>query len=149
MRPFPSQGAGDNCLVSGRSATGLLRRPVLLRGIRLGRSVDAVLDAAGSRVLGLDVLCGDGAHRFLPLSAVEARETALVVRSALILLDEAQLRFYRARGRSLRELLDTPQGDGARLADLLLGPDGVVVESVVRDGGNGRRLPPHSPRAAA
>lgn len=135
--------------MSGRSASELLRRPVRLRGISLGRSVDAVLDPAGSRVLGLDVLCGDGAHRFLPLSAAEPRETEIAVRSALTLLDEPQLRFYRARGLSLQALLGTPQQEGGRLADLVVGADGEVLELVVRDGASLRRLPPPAPRAAA
>ena len=135
--------------MSGRSASELLRRPVRLRGISLGRSVDAVLDPTGSRVLGLDVLCGDGAHRFLPLSAAEPGETEIAVRSALTLLDEPQLRFYRAQGLSLQALLGTQQRDGGRLADLLLGADGEVLELVVRDGASLRRLPPPAPRAAA
>ena len=57
----------------GLHGQDLLRRPVRLRGIQLGRAVDLILDAAGTRVVGFDVLCGDGTHRFLPLSAAEAQ----------------------------------------------------------------------------
>ena len=35
-------------------------------GIELGRVVDVILDEAGERPVGFDVLCGDGSHRFLP-----------------------------------------------------------------------------------
>jgi PRC-barrel domain len=82
----------------------LLRRPVLVRGIELGRAVDVILDADGERVLGFDVLCGDGRHRFLPMAAAETRPDRIDVRSALTLLDTGQLAFYRERGTSLNVL---------------------------------------------
>ncbi len=99
----------------------LLQRPVRLRGIQLGRAVDLILDAAGERVLGFDVLCGDGAHRFLPIAVAEARPGELFVRSSLTLLDPGELEFYRERGTTLRRLRE----DG--LADVVLGEDGVVA----------------------
>ena len=49
------------------AADELLRLPVRLHGIQLGRPVDVLLDAEAWRVVGLDVLCGDEVHRFLPL----------------------------------------------------------------------------------
>ena len=52
----------------GRAAAELLSLPVRLHGIQLGRPVDALLDARVDRVLGFEVLCGDGAHRFLPFA---------------------------------------------------------------------------------
>jgi hypothetical protein len=82
----------------------LLRQPVLLRGIELGRAVDLILDTEGERVLGVDVLCGDGQHRFLPIAAAETLPDRIDVRSALTLLDAGQLAFYRERGISLRAL---------------------------------------------
>ena len=82
----------------------LLRRPILLRGIELGRAVDLILDADGERVLGVDVLCGDGKHRFLPIAAAEALPDRIDVRSAFTLLDAGQLDFYRERGTSLQAL---------------------------------------------
>ena len=67
----------------GLSAESLLQLPVRVRGIQLGRPVDVILDAQGARALGLDVLCGDDTHRFLPLAAVEVGEDHLAVSSAL------------------------------------------------------------------
>ena len=66
----------------GRPARDLLRLPVRLRGIQLGRPVDLIIDRSGERVLGLDVLCGDEVHRFLPISAVTMHEDELAVSSA-------------------------------------------------------------------
>ena len=45
----------------------LLALPVRLHGIQLGRPVDLLLDRDTLRTVGLDVLCGDEVHRFLPL----------------------------------------------------------------------------------
>jgi hypothetical protein len=96
----------------GLHGQDLLRRPVRLRGIQLGRAVDLILDAAGTRVVGFDVLCGDGAHRFLPLSAAEAQLDQIEVRSALSLLDTAELAFYRERGTTLAALRLEEVDDG-------------------------------------
>jgi hypothetical protein len=104
--------------MGSRSATELLQLPVQLHGIRLGRPVDLLLDLAEWRVLGFVVLCGDGSTRFLAFAAVELRDDSIDVRSALMLLEDVG--FYRARSRSLRDLL------GGELRDLLLTPDGRV-----------------------
>ena len=84
----------------GHSAGALLRRPVRLRGVRLGETVDLILDPEGTRVLGFDVLCGDEVHRFLPFPAAELAGGGVVVTSTLSLLDEDQRAFYRRYGRS-------------------------------------------------
>ncbi len=109
-------------------AEELLRRPVVVRGIRLGRIVDVIFDPDATRVLGFDVLCGDELHRFLPFPAAVVAAEALEVESTLTLLDPEELAFYREHGRSLaadRELRDAlvradgaveagdPAGDGA------------------------------------
>lgn len=83
-------------------ARELLQLPVTLRGIRLGRCVDVVLDDEGERVVGVVVLCGDNTERFLVLDAAEVRDGAIAVSSALLLLEDVD--FYRRRGRSLGEL---------------------------------------------
>jgi hypothetical protein len=108
----------------------LLRRPVRLRGIELGRAVDLILDPTGQRVVGFEVLCGDGAHRFLPLSAAEPHADQIAVRSSLTLLDAGELAFYRERGTTLTAL----QVD--ELEDVVLGDDGRVAARLPRDGGN-------------
>jgi hypothetical protein len=106
-----------------RSATELLQLPVQLHGIRLGRPVDVLLDLDEWRALGFVVLCGDGSCRFLVFAAVDLQGDAIVLRSALMLLEDVE--FYRARSRSLRDLL------GGELRDLLLTPDGHVEEIVM------------------
>ena len=119
-----------------RSATELLQLPVQLHGIRLGRPVDLLLDLAEWRVLGFVVLCGDESTRFLVFAAVDLREDAIEVPSALLLLEDVE--FYRRRSRSLRGLLGDAVVSGRRelgeLHDLLLLPDGNVESLVVQQG---------------
>jgi hypothetical protein len=50
--------------------------------------------ASGRRLVGLDVLCGDGARRFLPFPACDVMEKHLAVDSALVFL-ERDVDFYR------------------------------------------------------
>jgi hypothetical protein len=107
----------------GLSAESLLQLPVRVRGIQLGRPVDLILDEQGARAIGLDVLCGDDTHRFLPLAAVEVHEDHIGVNSALTLLTQSELDFYRGRGSTLRDLRarlgarDFTFGDGWRIAE--------------------------------
>ena len=84
------------------AAKELLRLPVMLEGIRLGRCVDVVLDPTGEQVVGIVVLCGDEEERFLVLDAADVRGDKIAVRSALVLLEDVD--FYRRHGRSLRGL---------------------------------------------
>jgi hypothetical protein len=80
-----------------------LNRRVLLRGgIELGRVFDVILEAEAERPLGLEVLCGDGRHRFLPMAALSRFGVDIQVESSLTLLASAELDFYRLHGRSLR-----------------------------------------------
>src|SRR3954452_1424835 len=114
-------------IMGSRSATELLQLPVQLNGIRLGRSVDLLLDPVERRALGFVVLCGDGSSRFLVFAAADLLEDAVNVSSPLLLLEDVG--FYRDRSRSLRDLL------GDELRDLLVTPDGSVEALVVeRDG---------------
>jgi sporulation protein YlmC with PRC-barrel domain len=81
----------------------LLNRRVMLNGgIEVGRVVDVILEANADRALGLDVLCRDGEHRFLPMAAVASVAADVEIDSALTLLEPPELEFYRAHGRSLR-----------------------------------------------
>ena len=91
----------------GLPAQALLGRPVVFRDIRLGTVADLIFDAAVTRVLGLDVLCGDRRSRFLPLPACDVGTEAIRVESALVLVAEP-LDFYRARGRVLTSLAHRP-----------------------------------------
>jgi hypothetical protein len=106
---------GINSLhMRGRTAETLLHLPVRVRGIHLGWPVDVILDADGRRAIGLDVLCADETHRFLALAAAEVHVDEISVGSALTLLTDVELAFYRARGSTLR---------GRGLRDAVLGDD--------------------------
>ena len=94
--------SGHDCLdMRELSGDGLLARPVRLHGIDLGRPVDLLLDREALRAVGLDVLCGDGVHRFLPLPTAAIGDEALTVAVVLetgkrVAFDEA-LRFAPRR----------------------------------------------------
>ena len=122
----------------------LLELPITLHGIELGRPVDAVVDADGTRVIGLDVRCGDGARRFLPLRAAELGATEIRLASALILLDERHVPFRDWRARRLSELrgatvtrASTTLGS---LADLVV-RNGTTTHVVVDRGGRTVQVP--------
>ena len=87
------------------TVSSLLALPVRLHGIQLGRPVDVLVDARGERVVGLEVLCGDGARRFLPFTVARIRPDEIAVESALMLLDERDLEYYRARTRRLADAM--------------------------------------------
>ncbi|HEX3807361.1 MAG TPA: hypothetical protein VHV52_11340 [Gaiellaceae bacterium] len=88
----------------GRAAAELLALPVRLHGIELGRPVEVLVDLNADRVVGFEILCGDEARRFLPFAVVELRAGELAIDSALTLIDERDLGFYRRRSRRLRDL---------------------------------------------
>ena len=111
--------------VKGISAGELLRLPVRVRGVEIGHAVDAIVDPAQNRVLGFDVLCRDESHRFLPLTATTFASEEIAVGSALTLLSEDQLDFYRKRARWLRELVPG-------LEDAWIAADG-TLELVISD----------------
>ena len=117
-----------------RPATELLRLPVRLRGIRLGRPIDLLLDPVEWRALGFVVHCGDEGSRFLVFAAADLLEDAIDVSSVLLLLEDVG--FYRDRSRSLRDLL------GDELRDLLVGPDGSIEALVVERDGVVQRIDP-------
>jgi hypothetical protein len=113
--------------MGSRSATELLQLPEQLNGSRLGRPVDLLFDAEEWRALGFVVLCGDQSLRFLVFAAADIEADAIRVSSALMLLEDVE--FYRARSRSLRELLKPGE-----VRDLLVAPDGVVDALLLPDG---------------
>jgi hypothetical protein len=113
---------GNELPVRGQRASSLLRTPVILRGIRLGEIESVLLDAEEPRVLGFDVLCGDGANRFLPFGAAMPREGAVEIDSSLTLLEARELEFYRSRGRSLAA--------APELGDAVVDPDGMLVAAL-------------------
>ena len=129
-----------------RPASELLRLPVRLNGILLGRPLDLLVDFDARRAIGLDVLCGDDARRFLPLGAADVREEAIVVGSPLTLLEESELRFYRDRASTLSRLRGAElECDGdvvGALRDVEIGADGAVEGVVVELGGHVRTIAP-------
>jgi hypothetical protein len=114
--------------------SGLVRRPVVYRDIRLGVAADVLFDRAIRRLVGLEVRCGDGKDRFLPFPACEVRDTEIAVESALVLL-EGNLDFYRLDSCTFSALHETPVlvggADVGTLADLLVSTDGEVSRIVV------------------
>lgn len=105
--------------MTGQRASTLVHAPVFVRGIRLGEVESVLLHSDAPRILGLDVLCGDGSNRFLPYSTARVKGRAIEIDSALTLLDERELEFYRRRGRTLAA--------APELADALVAPDGGLV----------------------
>jgi hypothetical protein len=113
----------------------LLGLPVRLHGLTLGRPVDVLLDRDELKVVGLDVLCGDEEHRFLPAAAAEVTADAISISSPLVLLEEDQLDFYRSRTFSFDALRGRPVRRLDRnlglLRDLRLARDFTVTGVVV------------------
>jgi len=105
--------------VKRRLAGELLRLPVRTRDIEIGRPVDVIVDPARNRAVGFDVLCRDDEHRFLPWTAAIVADDMISVESPIVMLEEEQLAFYRARARSLRELVPV-------LENVLIEPDGTL-----------------------
>ena len=124
------------------SGDGVLSLPLQLHGIELGRPADVLLDRETLRVVGLDVLCGDEVHRFLPLPTAAIRDDGLTIHSPLVLLEEDELGFYRARAFALKSLRGKPVTKKERsvgtLRDIVFGADGNLVAVVLE---SGERIP--------
>ena len=127
------------------TARALLDLPVRLHGIQLGRSADLLLDRDELRAVGLDVVCGDDVHRFLPLAAAAVGADEVSLSSPLVLLEEDELAFYRKRTLSLDEIRGQPVRRKARdlgiVRDLVLNADLTPAAVVVEAGGVERTVP--------
>ena len=137
---------GDNPFaMTALSARELLRLPVRLHGIQLGRPTDVILDPDRRRVVGFDVACGDETRRFLPLSAAAVGQDEISVGSPLLLLDERELAFYTSRGSALTSLrgcvVSRARAAVGTLDDLVIAADGTVVAVVVDAADGSLRLP--------
>ena len=112
----------------------LVRRPVVVGAVRLGVTVDGLFDRPLTRLIGFDVRCGDGTHRFLPFPACEVCDERIAVGSALVLLDRG-LGFYTVGGSVFSDLQGQEVSlDGEQigpLADLLVNAEGSVERIVV------------------
>jgi sporulation protein YlmC with PRC-barrel domain len=80
----------------------LLEREVSINGIQVGRVVDVLLAPDRETVVGLEVRCNDGRHRFLPKAAASERGDVIAIDSPFALLDTDQLEYYRQNGLTLR-----------------------------------------------
>ena len=121
--------------MAGVSAADVLRKPVRLRGIKLGKSVDVILDATCRRALGFEVRCGDEERRFLPLSVATVSGRDVEVTSPLVLLDAGELAFYTRAGFTFRALRGTDVVDrgvvAGRLEDFAFERDGTISSVTV------------------
>jgi hypothetical protein len=106
--------------MEGRGASELLTLPVRVNGIQLGRPVDALLDPNVDRLVGLELVCGDGAHRFLPFAVARIGADEIEVSSSLALIDDRESAYYRRNSRRLADL---------GLADPWIDDDGAVREA--------------------
>jgi len=127
------------------SGDGLLGLPLRLHGMQLGRPTDLLLDRETLRAVGLDVLCGDEVHRFLPLATATFGDSEISIPSALVLLEGDGLAFYRSRTFALSSLRGSPVQRDRRevgvLRDVVVGADGALVALLVESGGETRRIP--------
>ena len=120
-----------------RELTGaeLLGLPVRLHGIQLGRPVDLLLDRDTLRTVGLDVVCGDEVHRFLPLPTASVSDDEIAILSPLVLLEEDELHFYRSRTFALSTLrgrsVQRKSRDLGALEDVVIDAAGELVAVVV------------------
>ena len=127
------------------SGDELLALPVRLHGIQLGRPADLLLDREVLRVVGLDVLCGDEVHRFLPLPTAAVRADEIAILSPLVLLEEDELHFYRSRAFSLSSLrgraIERNGREVGALRDVVVAPDGELLAVLVERDGAAARIP--------
>ena len=76
---------------------------VAMKGITVGRVVDVILERKTEKVIGFEVRCEDGRHRFLPQAATSRGDSGIEIDSPLVLLDTDQLDFYRRRGLTVNQ----------------------------------------------
>lgn len=124
-----------------RTGDELLRLPVRLHGIQVGRPVDLLLDPEAQRAVGLDLLCGDEVHRFLPMPTAAVGREEIRILSPFVLLEQHELDFYRSRTLALGGLRGRPVERKGRnlgaLQDVVVAADGQLVAAIVA----GKRIP--------
>jgi hypothetical protein len=123
--------------MSERTGDELLGLPVRLHGVQLGRPVDLLLDPNAQRAVGLDLLCGDEMHRFLPLQTAKVGNEEIRILSPFVLLEQRELEFYRSRTLALGRLRGQPaERHGRRiglLQDVVVAEDGQLVAAIVEN----------------
>ena len=135
MRPI-----GPGTMAAGmreRRGDELLGLPVRLHGVQLARPVDLLLDPNAHRAVGLDLLCGDEMHRFLPLQTAEVGKEEIRILSPFVLLEQRELEFYRSRALALGRLRGQPVERHGRsiglLHDVVVAEDGQLVAAIVEN----------------
>jgi hypothetical protein len=118
-----------------RTGDELLGLPVRLHGLQVGRPVDLLLDPDALRAVGLDLLCGDEVHRFLPLQTAAIGDEEIRILSPFVLLEQRELEFYRSRALALGGLRGRPvERHGRRvglLQDVVVAEDGQLLAAIV------------------
>jgi uncharacterized protein YrrD len=131
--------------MSERSGAQLLGLPVRLHGLQLGQPSDLLLDRAGMRIVGIDVVCGDEAHRFLPFPTAAIDDEAITIKSPLVLLEGEELSFYRSRSCVLSALrgrhVDRKGTRLGTLRDVVVAADGELAAVIVEREGATERVP--------
>jgi hypothetical protein len=96
-----------------------------------------LLDRDTLRTVGLDILCGDEVHRFLPLPTASVSDDEIAILSPLVLLEEDELHFYRSKTFALSTLRGRPVQRKGRdlgaLGDVVVDAAGELVAVVVAD----------------
>ena len=127
--------------VRDRTGAELLDLPVRLHGIQLGRPIDLLLDPEARRAVGLDLLCGDGVQRFLPLPTADVDRDEIRILSPYVLLEQHEVDFYRSRTLALGALRGRPVERNGRklgaLQDVVVAEDGQLLAAIVA----GERVP--------
>jgi uncharacterized protein YrrD len=118
-----------------RTGDELLGLPVRLHGLQVGRPVDLLLDPEAHRAVGLDLLCGDEVHRFLPLQTAAIGDEEIRILSPFVLLEQRELEFYRSRALALGRLRGRPVERHGRkvglLQDVVVAEGGQLVAAIV------------------
>lgn len=131
--------------MSERLGGRLLELPVRLHGLQLGQPSDLLLDRDAMRAVGIDIVCGDKAHRFLPFPTATIGDEAITITSPLVLLEADQLSFYRSRSLTLSALRGRTVRRGGTtlgiLRDVILSADGELSAVLVERDGSTDRIP--------
>jgi uncharacterized protein YrrD len=131
--------------MSERFGAQLLGLPVRLHGLQLGQPSDLLLDREAMRAVGIDLVCGDEAHRFLPFATARIQSDAITITSPLVLLESDELAFYSSRSFTLSSLRGRPvERQGTQLGvlrDVVIADDGELVAVVVEREGATERIP--------
>jgi hypothetical protein len=146
LTEFPSGRQGhDAADMGGLTGDALLSLPLRLHGIQLGHAVDVLLDRETFRAVGLDILCGDDVHRFLPLPTATVSDQEIAILSPLVLLEEDELAFYCSRAFALSSLRGRPveskRSQLGKLRDVVVAGDGELLAVLVGRDGRIERVP--------